>query len=65
MHNVIGKIVQERIDEVKPLMNYLDKEGNPRNKQSETYFLIDWIEGNTKYKKLTNDMIKRRKLISY
>ena len=55
--NKCYQIIQERIDAVKKLMNYVDCKGNPKDEKSIEYYLWDWYLGNTRYRKLTNRLI--------
>ena len=58
----VGKIVKERIEKLKSLMEYLDEDGNPKYPKAEEFYIYDWIDGNTKYKKLTNKLLKNKNL---
>ena len=53
-----GIIIENRIKEVKKLMEYINNKGQPKDEQSEQFYLWDWYEGNTKYRKLTNKLLK-------
>lgn len=57
MKTAHAQIIQERLDNVKKLMEYLDKDGIPKNQKSQEYFFYDWIQGQTIYKRDTDKQI--------